>query len=74
MALDMFCKIDGIDGESTDDAHADWIELLSYSHGVSQPVSGASRSGGRTQVVGRVDVLIFKILRSLKRLIRQHPI
>ncbi|MCU7860874.1 MAG: type VI secretion system tube protein Hcp, partial [Candidatus Thiodiazotropha sp. (ex Lucinoma kastoroae)] len=40
MAVDMFMKIEGVDGESTDDAHNKWIELLSFSHGVSQPVSG----------------------------------
>jgi type VI secretion system secreted protein Hcp len=65
MALDMFCKIDGIDGESTDDAHADWIELLSYSHGVSQPVSGASRSGGRTG--GRADFQDFTITKTIDK-------
>ncbi|MCU7817096.1 MAG: type VI secretion system tube protein Hcp [Candidatus Thiodiazotropha sp. (ex Rostrolucina anterorostrata)] len=47
MAVDMFMKIDGVDGESTDDAHSKWIELLNYSHGVSQPTSGASGTGGR---------------------------
>lgn len=51
MAVDMFMKIDGVDGESTDDAHKKWIELLSYSHGVSQPTSGASGTGGVPGVV-----------------------
>jgi hypothetical protein len=27
-----FLKIDGIKGESTDNGHKDWIELLSFSH------------------------------------------
>jgi type VI secretion system secreted protein Hcp len=53
MAVDMFMKIDGVDGESSDDAHDKWIEILSYSHGVKQPVSGASATGGRTG--GRAD-------------------
>jgi type VI secretion system secreted protein Hcp len=48
MAVDIFMKIDGADGESTDDKHQKWCELVSYSHGVSQPVSGASGTGGRT--------------------------
>ncbi len=49
MAFDTFIKIDGIPGESTDDKHKDWIEVLSYNHGVSQPVSAtASSSGGGT--------------------------
>ena len=46
MAFDCFLKIEGVPGESTDDKHGDWIELLSYSHGVSQPSSGAQSSGG----------------------------
>lgn len=43
-AYNMFLKIEGVDGESTDDKHKDWIEVLSYSHGVSQP--GAIQGGG----------------------------
>ena len=30
MAFDAFLKIEGIDGESTDDKHQKWIEILSY--------------------------------------------
>ena len=29
MAFDAFLKVDGIPGESTDDKHKDWIEILS---------------------------------------------
>ena len=43
-AYDMFLKIDGIPGECTDDKHKEWIEVLSYSHGVSQ--AGAIHGGG----------------------------
>ncbi|NQT85755.1 type VI secretion system tube protein Hcp [bacterium] len=46
MAFDCFLKIDGVPGECTDDKHKDWIEVLSFSHGVSQPASGSSSSGG----------------------------
>ena len=31
-AYDAFLKIDGIAGESTDDKHKDWIEILSFNH------------------------------------------
>ena len=31
-AYDAFLKIDGIPGESTDDKHKDWIEILSFNH------------------------------------------
>jgi type VI secretion system secreted protein Hcp len=46
MAFDAFLKIDGIPGESTDDKHKDWIEILSYSHGLAQPAVAASSAGG----------------------------
>ena len=65
MAVDMFLKIDGVDGESTDEAHKDWIEVLSYSHGISQPVSAASRSGGRTG--GRADFEDFSVVKTVDK-------
>ncbi len=46
MAYDAFLKISTLPGESTDDKHKDWIEILAYSWGVSQPSSGSSSSGG----------------------------
>ncbi len=33
MAVDYFLKIDGIAGESTDDKHKEWIDVLSFSWG-----------------------------------------
>ncbi len=52
--FDIFMDIAGIDGESTDDAHDNWIDVLSYSHGVSLPgsselISGITRSAGRSE-------------------------
>lgn len=46
MAFDAFIKIKDIDGESTDENHQGWIELLSYDHGVTQQVSGTASSAG----------------------------
>ena len=43
-AVDYFLKIDGIDGESTDDKHKGEIVIESWSWGVSQ--SSASSAGG----------------------------
>ena len=48
MSTDIFCKIDGINGESTDDRHKNWIEVLNYSLSIQQPVSITSGTGGRT--------------------------
>ncbi|MCB1867695.1 MAG: type VI secretion system tube protein Hcp [Gammaproteobacteria bacterium] len=63
MAVDMFMKIEGVDGESTDDKHQKWIELLSFSHSVSQPTSGVSASGGRTG--GRADFDDFRGVKTI---------
>jgi type VI protein secretion system component Hcp len=48
MAFDAFIKIDGIDGESTDNKHNRWIELLSCGVTVSQKVSETDSSAGGT--------------------------
>ncbi|MCF6211626.1 MAG: type VI secretion system tube protein Hcp [Gammaproteobacteria bacterium] len=63
MSFDMYMKIEGIPGESTDDAHADWMELLSYNQGLSQAVSGTSGTGGRTG--GRADFQHFTITKAI---------
>ena len=64
MAFDSFLKIDVVPGESTDDKHKDWIEILSYSHDVSQLASGSSSSGGgrSSQRCDHKDFIITKTL------------
>jgi type VI secretion system secreted protein Hcp len=46
MAFDTFLSIDGVKGESTDDKHKDWIEILSFEHEMVQPVSSTKSSAG----------------------------
>jgi type VI secretion system secreted protein Hcp len=46
MSVDMYINLDGIKGESTDDKHKDWIHVLSYSHGISMPVSSTKNTAG----------------------------
>ncbi len=48
MATNMFVKFDGVTGECTDVNHKDWIEILSWSHGFSQPTSAVRASSGAT--------------------------
>ena len=50
MATNFFMKIKEIPGESVDKAHKGEFELLSFSHGVSQPVSTTRSSGGGATV------------------------
>ncbi len=66
MAFDCFLKIDGVDGESTDDKHSDWIELLSFSTGVSQISSGAASSGGGRSAQ-RCDHQDFSVVKTLDK-------
>ena len=46
MAVDMFLKLDGIDGESQDAAHKGEIEIFSFSWGVNQTVAVGGGTGG----------------------------
>ncbi len=66
MAGDCFLKIDGIPGESTDEKHKEWIEVLSYSHGVSQLVAG-ERSTGGAATGERCSHQDFSIVKSLDK-------
>jgi len=64
--FDAFLKIDGIPGESTDDKHKDWIEILDFHFGMEQPSSAtdSSAGGGTTE---RVNVDDFAILKHLDK-------
>ena len=53
MAVDMFLMIEGVDGESQDEAHADEIDILTYSFGASN--SGTAHLGGGAGA-GKVSV------------------
>jgi type VI secretion system secreted protein Hcp len=66
MAFDAFLKVDGIPGESTDDAHADQIEVLSFSSGVSQTSSASASSGGGASSE-RADFQDFSIVKALDK-------
>jgi len=66
MAFDAFLKVDGIPGESSDSAHAEWIEVLSYSSGVSQTASASASSGGGASSE-RADFQDFSIVKALDK-------
>ena len=56
----VFVKYDGIDGESQDKDHKDWIDLLSFGHSVFQevPETGGSRNGSSRS--SRTDLVLSK--------------
>jgi len=65
MAADNFIKIDGIKGESTDDKHKDWIEILSYTFGVSQQKSAADASATASATSHRADFQKLTIIKHM---------
>jgi type VI secretion system secreted protein Hcp len=62
MAGALFLKLDGIDGEATDEAHTDEINILNYNWGVSNPTTvtlGGGTSAGKVSVQ---DLVVSKFM------------
>ena len=60
MAANIFIQIEGIKGDSTEDKHKDWIEVLSFSEGFSQ-AGGGSASAQGAHAGARVDASDFTV-------------
>ena len=61
-ASSMYMQITGIDGESTDKDHKDWIEVLSFSMGMADPGGGATGATRRRGDVVIEDIVLVKEL------------
>jgi type VI secretion system secreted protein Hcp len=66
MAFDTFIKIDGIEGESTDDKHAGWIEVTSFNSGLNQRTSATASSAGGASAE-RADFHDFSFTKQLDK-------
>jgi type VI secretion system secreted protein Hcp len=62
MAVDMFFKIDGAKGESTDAAHKESIDVLSWSWGLTQAGSARLAAGGGSGKVSVQDLSFTKYI------------
>ena len=64
MAQDIFLKIEGIQGESTDDKYKGWIEITGYTLGLNQPASASASTagGGSSERANFRDLAITKEL------------
>jgi type VI secretion system secreted protein Hcp len=60
MAVDMFLKLEGIDGEALDDKHAGEIDVLSWSWGMSNSGTFHVGGGGGAGKVNVQDINITK--------------
>jgi len=72
MAIDIFLKVDGVNGEATDVNHKDEIDVVSWSwgveHAITPPGSGAGRSHvSELAVVKHVDKASPLLLRHCLR-------
>lgn len=66
MPFDAFFKFATVPGESTDDKHKEWIEILSFSWGASQAMGGSSSSTS-AQSGQRVDISDFSFVHTLDK-------
>jgi hypothetical protein len=64
MSVDMFLKLDGIDGESIKTGFEKWIEISSFSNGVS---NHALVSHGTGSGAGKADVSSISMQKMLDR-------
>ncbi|MFT6903782.1 MAG: type VI secretion system secreted protein Hcp [Oleiphilaceae bacterium] len=62
MAVDMFLKLEGIDGESQDAKHGKEIDVLAWSWGMSQSGTTHMGAGGGAGKVNVQDISITKYL------------
>jgi len=62
MAVDMFLKLDGCDGESADKEHTNEIDVLAFSWGMTQSGSMHIAGGGGSGKVNVQDMSITKYL------------
>jgi len=60
MAVDMYLKLDKIDGESQDDAHKGEVDVLAWSWGMSQSGNMHMGGGGGAGKVAIQDISITK--------------
>lgn len=60
MAVDMFIKIDGVDGEAKDKSHAKSIDVLAWSWGTSQSGNMHAGGGGGAGKANVQDISITK--------------
>jgi type VI secretion system secreted protein Hcp len=64
MSFDAYLQVEGIKGDSTDDAHAEWIEVDGFNHTVSQATGGKGSAQG-AHAGGRADHGDFTVIKKL---------
>ena len=58
---DAYIQIDGVKGQSVDKDHKDWIEIISYTHNLSQPINNPTSGSTGRRAQGRAEWEDIKI-------------
>lgn len=66
MAFDAFLKIEGIDGDSTDDKHKSWMEIMAFNFAIDRGISQSS-SGGGGMASGRPNWTQLEIVKTIDK-------
>lgn len=64
MAIEVFLKVEGVDGECVKDGHTGEIDILSFAWGVSNAASFKTGTGGGT---GQVDIGEISIMKYIDK-------
>ncbi|MBA7680419.1 hypothetical protein ES703_88735 [subsurface metagenome] len=72
IATDMYLWIDGVPGESTDDRHRDWIEIVSFDSKVSVAASGTTSGGSTGMQPEFSEITVGKVIDKATPLLHQH--
>ena len=72
MAIDMFLKIEGVEGESTDKSHQGEIDILSWSWGMSQSGTTHMGGGGGSGKVSVQDLSLTKYIDKSSTVLLTH--
>jgi type VI secretion system secreted protein Hcp len=64
MGIEIFLKLDGVDGESIKKGAESWIEIFSFSNGASNPSSVAFGTGSGA---GKVDISSLSLQKQLDK-------
>ena len=64
MAIDMFMKVEGVNGESKDSNHKDWTNIESFDWGAEQPGSMTSGGGGGA---GKVNFNVLTVVAAIDK-------
>lgn len=72
MAVDMFLKLDGVEGESHDDTYEGHMDILAWSWGASQSGTTHMGGGGGAGKVSVQDISITKFVDKASAKLFQH--